>query len=157
MEQITLQAQRSHKHEPLVKPTLSAAEVQIQQQDAGDGERDIEHAFQEERKHAMLLLFQEDARQQRHQEHEPYHPYRSAVERLFLSDHLTHVDADEEDRHAAPKNLQMSYSLMYRGDILYQNAPHNHHHRHILSNVSRIVPLYVGFEKSLSLDDEWKL
>ena len=25
------------------------------------------------------------------------------------------------------------------------------------SNVSRIVPLYVGFEKSLSLDDEWKL
>ena len=27
----------------------------------------------------------------------------------------------------------------------------------ILPNVSRIVPLYVGFEKSLSLDDEWKL
>ena len=25
------------------------------------------------------------------------------------------------------------------------------------SNVSRIVPLYVGFDKSLSLDDEWKL
>ena len=25
------------------------------------------------------------------------------------------------------------------------------------SNVSRIVPLYVGFGKSLSLDDEWKL
>ncbi len=92
-------------------------------------ERDIEHAFQEERKHAVLLLFQEDARQQRHQEHEPYHPYRSAVERLFLSYHLTHVDADEEDRHAAPENLQVSYSLMYRGNILYQDAPHDHHHR----------------------------
>lgn len=103
MEQITLQAQRSHKHEPLVKPARGAAEDAVQQQDAGDGERDIEHAFQEERKHAMLLLFQEYARQQRHQEHEPYHPYRSAVERLFLSDHLTHVDADEEDRHAAPE------------------------------------------------------
>ena len=25
------------------------------------------------------------------------------------------------------------------------------------SNVSRIVPLYVGFDKSFSLDDEWKL
>ena len=28
-----------------------------------------------------------------------------------------------------PENLQMSYSLMYRGDILYQDAPHDHHHR----------------------------
>ena len=76
MEQITLQAQRSHKHEPLVKPARCAAEDAVQQQDAGDGKRDIEHAFQKERKHAMLLLFQEDACQQRHQEHEPYHPSR---------------------------------------------------------------------------------
>ena len=97
----------------------------------------------------MLLLFQEDARQQRHQEHEPYHPYRSAVERLFLSDHLTHVDADEEDRHAAPENLQVSYSLMYWGDILYQDAPHNHHHRQ--PAVDRMAPdeFHVGRGKEI--------
>ena len=134
---------------PLVKPARGAAEDAVQQQDACDGERDIEHAFQEERKHAMLLLFQEYARQQRHQEHEPYHPYRSAVERLVLSYHLTHVDADEEDRHAAPENLQMSYSLMYRGDILYQDAPHDHHHRQPAVDRMALDEFHVGRGKEI--------
>ena len=97
----------------------------------------------------MLLLFQEYARQQRHQEHEPYHPYRSAVERLFLSYHLTHVDADEEDRHAAPENLQMSYSLMYRGDILYQDAPHDHHHRQPAVDRMALDEFHVGRGKEI--------
>ena len=123
VDEITFQAQCSYQHETAVEPVGRTAEDAVEQQDTRDGERDIEHSLQEEREHAMFLLLQEDTRQQRHQEHQPYHPYRGSVECLLLSYHLTHIDADEEDRHAAPEYLQMSHSLMYRGDILYQDAP----------------------------------
>ena len=61
VDEISLQAQCSHEQETAVEPLWGAAEYAVQQQDARDGERNIEHAFQKERKHAVLLLLQEDA------------------------------------------------------------------------------------------------
>ena len=76
----------------------------------------------------MLHLFQEDAGEQCHQKHQPNHPDARPIESVLSPYHLSHVDADEEDGHSAPKDFQMSYGLMDRGDILYEDAPHHHHH-----------------------------
>ena len=126
--QVTFQTQRSHEHKAAVEPLRRAAEDTVQEQDAGDGERDVEHTLQEEREMAVLHLFQEDARQERHQEHNPNHPDAGSVQGLFLSNHLAHVDADEEDGHSAPEYLQVSHGMVDGGDVLHEDAPHNHHH-----------------------------
>ena len=126
MDEVSLQAQCPDKHECLVHPFWGAAEDAVEQQNACHGERNVEHSFQEERKMPMFHLFQEDACKERHQEHQPYHPDACPIERVLLSHHLTHVDADEEDGHSAPEDLQMSYGLVDRCDVLHKNAPHNH-------------------------------
>ena len=108
VDEVSFQTQSAHKHECLVYPFRSAAEDAVEQQNAGYCERDIEHSFQEEREMTMLHLLQENAGEKRHQKHDPYHPDAGAVEALPLSYHLAHVDADEEDWHAAPENLQMA-------------------------------------------------
>ena len=128
MDEVTFQAQCAHEHEASVEPLRRAAEDAVQEQDARDGERDVEHAFQEKWEHTMLLLFQEDASQERHQEHNPNHPDGGSIERLLLSHHLPHVDADEEDRHATPKYLQVTNGMVDRRNVLHEDAPHNHHH-----------------------------
>ncbi len=111
--------------------------------------------FQEEREHAVLLLFQEDAREQRHQEHQPYHPDAGTIKRLLLAHHLAHVDADEEDRYSAPEDLQMSYCLMNRGDVLYQDAPHNHHHRQPSVDRMALDEFHIGWGKEIEHHRGW--
>ena len=76
-----------------------------------------------------------------------YKEYLDQHHEYFLS--LIHIY--EEDRHAAPENLQVSYSLMYRGDILYQDAPHDHHHRQ--PAVDRICLLYTSMEGSIHQEE----
>ena len=147
MDKITFQTECSHKHEASVEPMGSAAEDTVEQQDAGDGERDVEHALQKEWKHAVFLLLQEDACHQGHQEHEPYHPYRCAIQRLFLSHHLSHVNADEEDRYTTPEYLKMSYGMMDGRNVLYQDTPHNHHHRQPSVDRMPFDEFHVGWGK----------
>lgn len=149
MDEITFQAECSYKHKASVEPMGSAAEDTVEQQDAGDGKRDVEHALQKEWKHAVFLLLQEDACHQGHQEHEPYHPYRCAIQRLFLSHHLSHVDADEEDRYTTPEYLKMSYGMMDGRNVLHQDAPHNHHHRQPSVDRMPFDEFHVGWGKEI--------
>ena len=149
VDEITLQAQCSHKHKTAVEPMWRAAEDAIQEQDARDGERDVEHALQEERKHAVLLLLQEDACQKRHQEHQPYHPDGGSVQGLLLPYHLSHVDADEEDRHSAPEYLQMSHRLVYWRNIFHQYAPHDHYHGQPTVDGVSLDEFHVGWGEAI--------
>ena len=43
----------------------------------------------------------------------------------------------------------MSYSLMYRGDILYQDAPHDHHHRQPAVDRMALDEFHVGRGKEI--------
>ena len=61
VDEIAFQTQCSYQHKAAVKPSWGTTEDAVQEQDARDGERDVEHALQEERKHTVFLLFQEDA------------------------------------------------------------------------------------------------
>ena len=155
VDEIAFQTQCSYQHKAAVKPSWSTAEDAVQEQDARDGERDVEHALQEERKHAVLLLFQEDACEQRHQEHQPYHAAAGTIKRLLLANHLTHIDADEEDRYSAPEDFQMAYSLMNRCDVLHQDAPHNHHHRQPFVDGVALDEFHIGWGEEIEHHGGW--
>ena len=155
VDEIAFQTQCSYQHEAAVKPSWSTAEDAVQEQDARDGERDVEHSLQEEREHTVLLLFQEDACKQRHQEHQPYHPDAGTIKRLLLAYHLAHVDADEEDRYSAPENFQMTYSLMNRCDVLHQDAPHDHHHRQPFVDGVALDEFHIGWGEEIEHHGGW--
>ena len=97
----------------------------------------------------MSFLFEEDARGERHPKHDPYHPDAGAVEALPLSYHLAHVDADEEDWHAAPENLQMAYGMVDGSDILHKDAPHDHDHRQPAIDGVALDKLHVAWCKEI--------
>lgn len=105
MDEIGFQTQCSHKHETLVDPLGGATEDAVENQDAGDGEWNVEHPLQKQWKLTVAHLLQENAGEQGHQEHDEYHPDGCAVEGVLPADHLTHVDTYEEDGHTAPENL----------------------------------------------------
>ena len=74
----------------------------------------------------MALLFEKDACKERHYKQNNHHPDARAVNTLLCSHHFSHVDADEENGNATPKDFNVPHSLMNRRDILHENAPHNH-------------------------------
>lgn len=129
MDEIAFQGERPDPRYGCVYLAGRAAEYAVEDEDGCYGQRDIEHALYEKRELPVTHLLKEYARHQRHDKHEQYHPDAGSVYRPLLADSLTHIDAYEEDWHAAPEYLQMAYRLMYRGDPLHEYAPHNHHYR----------------------------
>jgi hypothetical protein len=69
MQEICLQTHGANKLAKSIEPFRSAPEYAVEQHDTGDGKRNVEHPFHEEREFAMANLFQIQTSAKRHQEY----------------------------------------------------------------------------------------
>lgn len=129
MYEVCLKAHRSHQLAEVVEPPWCASEHTVEHQDGGYGERYVEHALHEEGKLSVAHLFEIEACAEGHGEGEKQQTDRRAGQRGLLLDILSHVDADEEDGHATPEDLEMSHGMVYGQHPLHHDAPHNHEQR----------------------------
>ena len=84
--------------------------------------------------------------------HQPYcqqHPHGAAVKLPFLLHQLSHVDADEEDRHAAPENFQMTDSFMNRHHPLHHHAPDDHAQGQPAVDRMTLDELHIGWSEGV--------
>jgi hypothetical protein len=138
-----------------IEPFRCSPEDTIEQENAGNGEGDVKHSFYEQRKFTMSLLFQIDARTEGHQKDNDEHPYGLTVNRAFLLDILSHVDADEEDGNPTPEDFQVTYGLVDGDYPLHHDAPNDGYQR--CPPIERVLDdeFHVEWRNGIEHHDGW--
>lgn len=123
VQQISFQADRAEESPEGIEPFRHAPEYPVEHQYCGNGKGDIDHPLDVEWELPMGHLLQVKRGTEGHHEGKDQHPDTRAVDFFLLPDHLSEVDADEEDGDPTPEYLQMPYGMMDGWYPLYQDAP----------------------------------
>ena len=128
MNQINLQTHPSHKGKHHVDLAGQTAQHLTAEQHQRDGQRDIYHPLHEQREASAQSVFERDAGIGGEGKEQQDEPERRTLVAPTLTDRLPHVDADEEDGDAAPKDFDMADGMMERCHILHHHTEHHRHH-----------------------------
>ena len=126
MDEINLERDGTYPRHGLVEPSRSVGKDEAEEKDASDGERNVEHALGVERELAVMHLLEPYARTERNDEEKQDEPKRLPADGILTAYGLAYVYAKEEDGHTAPENLNVSYGIMNRSNVLNHDRPHEH-------------------------------
>jgi len=99
-----------------------------EQQEGGDGERDIRPTLDEEREAAAQSVLEVHACEEAHGEHDEQEPQNVPVELAPRAHSLADVYAEQEDGDAAGKNLEMSDGVAQRQPVVDEQAEQQERH-----------------------------